>query len=104
MLIDPPQTTHAGLGAEFVEHARGGQRPPQAGEAPPRGLFGQLRRQQIQGVGARQHRQQMYPPQLRRTQFMPPPAGEGAWANLRNDIVGHVRGQEFQQRVGADRR
>jgi hypothetical protein len=104
MLIDPPQTTHAGLRAKLVEHARGWQRPPQAGKSPPCGLFGQLGRQQIEGVGARQHRQQMHPPKLRRTQLMPPPAGEGAWTNLRNGIVRHVWGQKFQQRVSADRR
>jgi hypothetical protein len=104
MLIDPTQTTHADLCAKLVEHARRRQRPPQSGKPPPRGLFGQLGRQQIQGMSVRQHRQQMHPPKLRRAQFMPPTAGEGARTNLRNGIVRHIRGQEFQQRVGANRR
>jgi hypothetical protein len=52
----------------------------------------------------RQHRQQMRAPQLRRTQGVPPPAGEAARANLGNEVIGCVGTQEFEQAAGADGR
>jgi hypothetical protein len=46
----------------------------------------------------------MRAPELRRTQGMPPPAGNVARANLGNEIVGDVRTHQFEQLAGADRR
>lgn len=51
-----------------------------------------------------QHRQQMRAPQLRRTQGVPPPAGEVARANLGKEVIRCVGTQQFEQASGADGR
>jgi hypothetical protein len=43
-------------------------------------------------------------PQLSRTQIMTPTAGEIAWANLGDEVIGGVRTQQFEQAVGANGR
>jgi hypothetical protein len=102
MLIDGPQPVHAHGLAKLMEHPRRGQCAPQPGEAPPRGLFGQLGHEQIERMRGGQHRQQMRAPQLRRTQRMPPPAGNVARTNLGNAVVGDVRTHQFEQLAGAN--
>jgi hypothetical protein len=87
-----------------MQHPGGGQRSPQPGEAPPRGLFGQLRREEIERMRRSQHRQQMGAPQLRRTQIMTPSAGEVARANLGDKVIGGIRTQQFKQAVSANGR
>jgi len=42
ILIDGTQCAHTYSLTKLMEHPRGGQRAPQPGETPPRGLFGQL--------------------------------------------------------------
>jgi len=51
-----------------------------------------------------QPRQQMRAPQLRRTQGVPPTAGELARANFGNEIIRGVGTQQFEQARGADGR
>jgi len=104
MLIDVAQSAHAHSLTKLRQHPGGGQCAPQPGETPPRGLFGQLRRDEIERMRGSQHRQQMGAPQLRRTQIMPPPAGEVARANLGDEVIGGVRTQQFEQLAGADGR
>jgi hypothetical protein len=104
MMIDGPQPGHAHGLSKLMEHAGRGQRAPQPGEAPPGGLFGQLRHEQIERMRRRQHRQQMRAPQLRGTQGVPPPAGKVARAYLGDEVVGGVGTHQFEQLAGADRR
>jgi len=104
MLIDAAQSAHAHRLTKLMQHPGGGQRAPQPGETPPRRLFRQLRRDQIERMRRSQHGQQMRAPQLRRTHIMTPTAGESARANLRNEIIGGVRTHQFEQAVGANRR
>ena len=104
MLVDGAQPAHADDLPKLMEHPGGGQRVPQPGEAPPCGLLGQLRHEQIERMCGRQHRQQMRAPQLRRTQGVSPSAGKVARANLGNEVVGGVRTHQFEQLAGADRR
>jgi hypothetical protein len=104
MLVDGAQPAHTHGLPKLMEHSGCGQCVSQPGEAPPRGLFGQLCHEQIERMRGRQHRQQMCAPQLRRTQGVPPTAGKVARANLGNEIVGDVRTHQFKQAAGADRR
>jgi hypothetical protein len=101
MLIDGPQPADPDRLPKFMEHPRGGQGVSQTGEAPPRGLFGQLPHQQIERMRGGQHRQQMRAPQLRRTQGVPPPASKTTRTNLGNEGIGCVRTHQFEQVVGA---
>jgi hypothetical protein len=104
MLVDGAQPTHAHDPPKLMEHTGRGQCGSQPGEAPPRGLLGQLRHKQIERMRGRQHRQQMRAPQLRRTQGVPPPAGKVARANLGNEVIRRVRTHQFEQAAGADGR
>jgi len=104
MLIDGPQSADAHGLPKLMQHPDGGQRVPQPGKTPPRGLFRQLRHEQIERMRGRQHRQQMRTPQLRRTQGVPSPASKMARANLGNEVVGSVKTHQFEQVVGADGR
>jgi hypothetical protein len=104
MLVDGAQPAHAHSLPKLMEHAGRGQCGSQPGEAPPRGLLGQLSHEQIERMRGRQHRQQMRAPQLRRTQGVPPPAGKVARANLGNEGIGRVRTHQFEQATGADGR
>jgi len=104
MLVDGAQPAHAHGLPKLMQHPGGGQRVPQPGEAPPRGLFGQLRHKQIERMRGRQHRQQMRAPQLRRTQGVPPTASEAARADLGNEVIRGVRTHQFEQAVGANGR
>jgi hypothetical protein len=104
MMIDGSQPVHAHGLPKLMEHSGRRQCGSQTDEAPPRGLFGQLCHEQIEGMRGRQHRQQMRAPQLRRTQGIPPPAGKVARAHLGNEIVGDVRTHQFEQSAGADGR
>jgi len=104
MLVDGAQPADAHGLPELMEHPGGGQRMPQPGKAPPRGLFGQLRHEQIERMRGRQHRQQMRAPQLRPAQGMPPSAGKVARANLGQEVIGDVRAHQFEQLAGADGR
>ncbi len=104
MLIDPPQRAHAHLSAKLMEHPRRWQFAPQAGELSPGGLFGQLCDQQIERMGGRQTRQQMHTPQLRRAQTVTSSAGESAGTQPGDKIIGHIVGELFEQRDGADGR
>jgi len=104
MLVDGTQPAHAHRLPKLMEHPGGGQGAPQPGETPPRGLFGQLRHEQIERMRGRQHRQQMRAPQLCRTQGVPPPASKVARANLGNVVIRCVRTHQFQQAAGADGR
>ena len=104
MLIDGAQPTHAHSLPKLMEHPGGGQRAPQPGEAPPRRLFGQLGHKEIERMRGSQPRQQMRPPQLRRTQGVSPPAGEMARANFGNEVIRRVGTQQFEQARGADGR
>lgn len=97
MLVDPPQPAHAHLLAELREHSRRRELSPQPGELSPRGLFGQLRHDQVQGVGGGQSRQQMHAPELGRTQVMPPPPGESARPKSGDEVIGHITGKQFEQ-------
>ena len=96
MLINGAQTADAHASPKLMQHPGGGQRVPQPGEAPPRDLFGQLRHEEIERMCGRQHRQQMRAPQLRRTQGVPPSAGEVARANLRNEVIGGIGNQQVE--------
>src|SRR5881394_708517 len=87
-----------------MQHPGGGQRAPQPGEAPPSGLFGQLRHEEIERMRRGQHGQQMRAPQLRRTQGVPPSAGGAARANFGQEVIGGVGTQQFEQPAGADGR
>lgn len=104
MLIDGTQPAHAHSLSKLMEHPGGGQRAPQPGEAPPRPMFGQLGHEEIERMRGSQPRQQMGAPQLRRTQGVPPPAGELARANFGNEIIRSVGTQQFEQAHGADGR
>jgi hypothetical protein len=104
ILIDAPQSAHPNSLTKLMQHPGGGQRVPQPGETPPRRLFRQLHRDQIERMRGRQHGQQMGAPQLRRTQIMTPTTGESARANLGDEIIGCVRTHQFEQAVGANGR
>jgi len=104
MLVDPPQTAHANLPAELGEHPRGRELSPQPGESSPSGLFGQLRHDQVQGMGGGQHRQQMNAPDLCGAQVMPSAPGESPWTKVGDEIIGNKNGKPFKQGNGADRR
>jgi hypothetical protein len=104
MLVDGPQPVHTHRLSKLMEHPGRGQCGSQPGEAPPGGLFGQLRHEQIERMRGGQHRQQMRAPQLRRTQGVPPPAGKVARANLSNEIIGGIGTHQFKQLAGADGR
>jgi hypothetical protein len=104
MLIDPAQSAHAEGSTEFVQHARGGTLPAQAGKAPPRGLFGQLGDEQVEGMGGSQQRQQMGTPELGRAQSVTPPAGEMAWTDGGDEVIRHIGTEQIQQADGAHRR
>lgn len=104
MLLDGAQPAHAHALPELMEHPGGGQCVSQPGEAPPRRLFGQLRHQQVERMRGGQQHQQMRAPQLRRTQGVPPTAGEVARANLGDEVIGGIGTQQFKQPAGADRR
>jgi hypothetical protein len=104
MLIDGAQPAHAHGLSKLMEHAGRGQGGSQPGEAPPRGLLGQLGHEQVERMRGCQHRQQMRSPKLRRTQGVPPPAGKVARANLGNEVIGRVRTHQFEQAAGADGR
>jgi hypothetical protein len=101
MLIDGPQPADPDRLPKLMEHPGRGQCGSQPGEAPPRGLFGQLPHQQIERMCGGQHRQQMRAPQLRRTQGVPPPACKTTWTNPGNEVIGRVRAHQFKQMVGA---
>jgi hypothetical protein len=104
VLVDPPQPTHANLLAELPEHPRRWKLSSQPGEASPGGLFGQLRHDQVQGVGGGQHRQQMHAPELGGAQVMPSAPGEGAPTKSSNEVIRHITAKPFQQGNGADGR
>jgi len=97
MLVDPAQPAHADLLAELGEHPRRRWMSPQPGELSPRGLFRQLRHDQVQGVGGGQHRQQMHAPELSRAQVMPPPPGQSAWTKSGDEVIGHITRKQFEQ-------
>ena len=103
MLIDPPQSAHADLPAKFMQHPRRRQLAAQPGKPSPRGLFGQLRHQQVQGTGGRQPRQQMHAPEWGRTQVVATPTGEGARQKFGDEAIGDVVGNLLEQGVGANR-
>lgn len=104
MLVDPPQPAYPHLLAELREHPRRREMAAQPGEPSPGRLFGQLRHDQVQGVGGGQHRQQMHAPELCGAQVMPPPSGESARTNSGDEVIGHITGKPFEQGNGADRR
>ena len=104
MLVDGAQPAHAHSLPKLMDHPGGGQRVPQPGEAPPRDLFRQLRHEEIERMRGSQHRQQMRAPQLRRTQGVPPPAGEAARTNFTNEVIRCVGTQQFEQAGGPDAR
>ena len=104
MLIDAAQSAHVHRLTKLMQHPGGGQRAPQPGEVPPRGLFGQLGREEVEGMRGSQHRQEMRAPQLRRAQDVPPPASEVVRAKLGDEVIRGVRTQQFKQAVGADGR
>jgi hypothetical protein len=104
MLIDGSQPADPDRLPKLMEHPGAGQGVSQAGEPPPRGLFGQLPHQQIERMRGGQHRQQMRAPQLRRTQGVPPPASKTTRTNLGNEVIGGVWTHQFEQVAGADRR
>jgi hypothetical protein len=104
MLVDPPQPAHAHLLAELREHSRRRKLPPQPGEPSPIGLFGQLRHDQVQGMGGGHHGQQMHAPELCGAQVMPSPPGESARTKPGDEVVGHITGKPFEQGQGANGR
>ena len=104
MLIDATQATHSDSLAKLVQHSHPGPMATQPTEAAPRRLFGQLRHHQIEGMGGSQQRQQMRPPQLRRTQLAPAATGKLTRTNLVNESVGNVRCHQFKQPMGPSRR
>jgi len=104
MLVDPPQPAHAHLLAELCEHPCRRIMSPQPGEPSPSGLFGQLRHDQVQGMGGGQYGQQMHAPELCSAQVMPSPPGESARTTPGNEVIGHITGKPFEQGQGADRR
>jgi hypothetical protein len=93
MFIDPSQPAHADSLPKFMQHPRAGQMSTQATESSPSRLCRQLGDQQIQGMGRRQKRQQMGPPQLWRAQGATTATGELMRAKLLDEIVRHVAGQ-----------
>jgi len=48
ILVDGAQSAHTHGLPKLMEHSGGGQRAPQPGEVPPRGLLGQLHHEQIE--------------------------------------------------------
>ena len=104
MLIDGAQCADSHTLSKLVEHPGRGQRAPQPGEASPRGLFGQLRHEEIERMSGGQYRQQMRAPQLSRTQRVPPPTRRLARTNLGDEVIGSVGTQQFKKMAGDDRR
>ena len=104
MLVDAPQSLHAQVGAELVEHPGGGTVTPQPREPPPRRLLGQLCDEEIERTGRRQQRQQMHPPELRRAESVAATAGVLPWEELGDEVIGHVIVEHFEQRVSSNRR
>jgi hypothetical protein len=104
MLVDPSQPAHAHLLAELGKHPRRREISPQPGETPPGGLFGQLRHDQVQGVGRGEPRQQMHAPELGGAQAMPPATGEVTRTNSGDEVIGHITGKPLDQGDGADGR
>jgi len=104
MLVDPPQPADAHLLAKLMQHARRRSLTTQLGKPPPDGLFGQLCHEQVHGVGGGQHCQQMRPPKLRGAQSMPPTTCGTARTKLRDKVIGHIVGNQFQQSIGTNRR
>lgn len=104
VLVDAPQPLHAEVGAELVEHPGGGTVPPQPCEASPRGLFGQLRDDEIQRMRGREQGEQMHPPELRRAESVAAATGVFARTEVGNEVIGHVSIQPLEQRLRADRR
>ena len=104
MLVDASQPAHAHLLAELRKHPRRRKISPQPGKASPGGLFGQLRHDQVQGVGGGEHRQQMHAPELGGAQAMPPATGAVTRTNPGDEVIGHITGKPLDQGNGADGR
>jgi len=104
MLVDPPQPAYPHLLAELREHPRTREMAAQPGEPAPGGLFGELRHDQVQGMGGGQQGQQMHAPELGGTQVMPSAPGESARTKVGDEVVGHIAGKPFEQGNSANRR
>jgi uncharacterized protein (DUF2252 family) len=76
MLIDLAQSAHAHSLPKLMEHPHARPMPTQSAEAAPGRLFGKLGHHQVERMRRGQQRQQMHPPQLRRTQGTPASTGE----------------------------
>jgi hypothetical protein len=104
MLIDAAQSAHTHGLPKLMQHPGGGTGAPQPGEAPPGGLLGQLRHEQIERMRGSQHGQQMRAPELGRAQSVTPTTGEIARTQIGHEVIRRIIAQPFQQTVGADGR
>jgi hypothetical protein len=104
MLMDAAQSAHADDLPKLMQHTRGGTGAPQPGEAPPRGLFGQLHDQQVERMRRGQQGQQMRAPKLGCAQNVTPSTGKVARTDLGNEVIGHERAEPFKQMDGANGR
>lgn len=98
-VVDDPQTAHTYPRAKLVEHPRIGSRLSrgQVRKLAPPPLFGQQSDQLIEGMGGREHRQQMEAPQLRGAQIPIRPTQRTPIPVSVDEIVWNVWVQESQQ-------
>lgn len=100
MRVDPPQSRHAHAAAKLVQHPHVGHPAlaAQAGKLSPRTLLWQHFDQQVHGMDWREQAQQVNAIKLRGGVFTMPPAGGAVRPAFVDEIVGHERIQEFEQR------
>jgi hypothetical protein len=100
VLVDSAQARHAHATPELVHHPHVGHPAlaTQPGEFSPRALFRQQFDQQVHGMHRREQTQQVNAKELGRGVFAMPPAGVAARPAFVDEIVGHKRIQEFEQR------
>jgi hypothetical protein len=100
VLVDSAQSCHAHATPELVHHPHVGHPvlTTQPGEFSPRALFRKHFDQQVHGMHRREQTQPVNAKELGRGVFAMPPAGGAARPAFVDEIVGHKRIQEFEQR------
>jgi hypothetical protein len=100
VLVDSAQSRHAHATPELVHHPHVGHPAlaAQCSEFSPRALLRQHFDQQVHGMHRREQTQQVNAKELGGGVFAMPPAGGAVRPAFVDEIVGHERIQEFEQR------
>jgi hypothetical protein len=100
VLVDSAQSCHAHATPELVHHPHVGHPAlaAQRGEFSPRALLRQHFDQQVHGMHRREQTQQVNAKELGGGVFAMPPAGGAVRPAFVDEIIGHERIQEFEQR------